>query len=215
MLWVYYVRVVERRITQVTTNCFCILWRWSVMNCRNATVVNTTIWHMERVEMRSTPVASQRINSHKSETLEHDEFKAWEPILLLQPSPYPDRPQDLASLLAQGRFRPPILPHFGICLIACISTITADREVYIIPVKVKGKVVPIHGMKVYMSRGIAPLILNLDTRWRWEVNFTPRPLYLRKNPWFPMNRRMSGPQSRSGRFEAEKISCPSWDSKPR
>jgi hypothetical protein len=27
------------------------------------------------------------------------------------------------------------------------------------------------------SRGIAPLILNLGTKWRWEVNFTPRPLY--------------------------------------
>jgi hypothetical protein len=29
------------------------------------------------------------------------------------------------------------------------------------------------------SRGIAPLILNIDTRWRSVVNITPLPLY----PW--------------------------------
>jgi hypothetical protein len=45
-------------------------------------------------------------------------------------------------------------------------------------VKVKGKVFPVHAMRVYRgSRGIAPTILNLGTRWRWVVNFTPRPLY--------------------------------------
>jgi len=27
--------------------------------------------------------------------------------------------------------------------------------------------------------GIAPRILNLGTRWKWEVSFTPRPLYPR------------------------------------
>jgi hypothetical protein len=33
------------------------------------------------------------------------------------------------------------------------------------------------------SRGIAPLILNLDSWWRWVVNFTPWPLYTGKiNP---------------------------------
>jgi hypothetical protein len=35
-------------------------------------------------------------------------------------------------------------------------------------------------MKAYRgSTGIAPLILNLGTRWRWVVSFTPRPLYHR------------------------------------
>jgi hypothetical protein len=28
-----------------------------------------------------------------------------------------------------------------------------------------------------LSQGIALIILNPDTRWRWAVNFTPRPLY--------------------------------------
>jgi hypothetical protein len=32
---------------------------------------------------------------------------------------------------------------------------------------IKGKVLPVHAMKVYLeSRGLAPLILNLDFRWR-------------------------------------------------
>ena len=36
-------------------------------------------------------------------------------------------------------------------------------------------------MKAYRgSTGIAPLILNLGTRCRWVVNFTPRPLYSRE-----------------------------------
>jgi len=35
-------------------------------------------------------------------------------------------------------------------------------------------------MKTYWgSGGIAPLILNLGTRWRWEVSLTPWPPY----PW--------------------------------
>jgi hypothetical protein len=34
------------------------------------------------------------------------------------------------------------------------------------------------------------------------VSFTPRPLYPQgKNPWYPLNRRLSGPQSPSGRGE--------------
>ena len=33
-------------------------------------------------------------------------------------------------------------------------------------------------MKVYRgSRRIAPFIINLGSRWKWVVNFTPRPLY--------------------------------------
>jgi len=44
--------------------------------------------------------------------------------------------------------------------------------------KVKCKVVSGHAIKAYRgSRGIAPLFLKLDTRWRRVVNFTPWPLY--------------------------------------
>ena len=37
--------------------------------------------------------------------------------------------------------------------------------------------VPLHEIKGYNNGGIAPLILNIGTRWRWVVSFTPRPLY--------------------------------------
>ena len=40
------------------------------------------------------------------------------------------------------------------------------------------KIILLHAMKEYRgSRGIPPLSLNLSARWKWAVNFTPRPLY--------------------------------------
>jgi len=76
----------------------------------------------------------------------------------------------------------------------------------------KGKVVLVlfltdhHSMKAYWgSGGIAPRIL-WGTRWRWVVSFTSQPLYLqRKSPWYPLDRRLGGPQSRSGHSGEEKI----------
>jgi hypothetical protein len=48
-------------------------------------------------------------------------------------------------------------------------------------------------------------ILDLGTRWRWVVSFMPRPLYpRRKSSGYPMDRRLGGPQSRSGRCREEK-----------
>jgi hypothetical protein len=63
-----------------------------------------------------------------------------------------------------------------------------------------------HAMKAYCgSGGIAPRILDLGTRCRWVVSFTPRPLYLKgKSRWYPLNRRLGGPQSRSGCSGEEK-----------
>jgi hypothetical protein len=47
------------------------------------------------------------------------------------------------------------------------------------------------------------------TRWRWVVSFTRRPLYPQgKSPWYPLDRRLGGPQSRSGRGGEEKNSQP-------
>jgi hypothetical protein len=58
-----------------------------------------------------------------------------------------------------------------------------------------------------MSRGIAPRFLDLGTRWRWVVSFTSMPLYRQgKSPWYPLYRRLGGPQSRSGRGGEEKNS---------
>jgi len=65
-------------------------------------------------------------------------------------------------------------------------------------------------MKAYWSSGgTAPGIFVFGTRWRWVVSFTPRPLYHRgKSPWYPLHRRLGGPQSRSGRGGEEKNSQP-------
>jgi hypothetical protein len=53
---------------------------------------------------------------------------------------------------------------------------------------------------------IDPHFLDLGTSWRWVVSFTPRPLYPRgKGPRYPLDRRLSGPQSQSGRRGEEKI----------
>jgi hypothetical protein len=41
------------------------------------------------------------------------------------------------------------------------------------------------------------------------VSFTPRPLYPQgKSPWYPLDRRLGGPQSRSGHGGEEKNSQP-------
>jgi hypothetical protein len=49
------------------------------------------------------------------------------------------------------------------------------------------------------SGGIAPRILDPGTRWRLVVSFTPRRLYpYGKSPWCTLDRRLGGPQSRSG-----------------
>jgi hypothetical protein len=80
----------------------------------------------------------------------------------------------------------------------------------------KGKVVPVllltehHALNEYWgSGGIAVRILDLDTRCRWVVSFTPRQLYLQgKSSSYPLDRRLDGPQSRSGCSGKEKNSHP-------
>jgi hypothetical protein len=43
------------------------------------------------------------------------------------------------------------------------------------------------------SGGIIPRILDLDTRWRWVVSFTPRPFYPQgKSPQYPVHRKLGG-----------------------
>jgi hypothetical protein len=65
-------------------------------------------------------------------------------------------------------------------------------------------------MKAYWeSGGIAPRILDLGSRWRWVVSFTARPLYFQaKSPWYALDRRLDGPESRSGRGGEGKKSQP-------
>jgi hypothetical protein len=57
--------------------------------------------------------------------------------------------------------------------------------------------------------GTDPRILDLSTRWSWVVSFAHRPLYPKENsPWYPLDRRLGGPQSRSGRGGKGKNSQP-------
>jgi len=66
------------------------------------------------------------------------------------------------------------------------------------------KVLPDHAMKAYRgSRGIALLILNIFTRWRWVVDFTLRSLYPLEGTLYQLNRGLSGLQSRLG--------CSGWE----
>jgi hypothetical protein len=58
-----------------------------------------------------------------------------------------------------------------------------------------------HAMKMYWRSGDTnPRILNLGTRWRYVVSFTPRPLY----PHTHWIEGLSGPQSCSGGGGEEK-----------
>ena len=56
-------------------------------------------------------------------------------------------------------------------------------------------------MKAYRGiRVMAPLVLNLDNRWRRDINFTSRPLY----PRHPLNSRLCRTQSGSVHFVKQK-----------
>jgi hypothetical protein len=64
---------------------------------------------------------------------------------------------------------------------------------------VESEVVPVQAMKAYrVSRGTAPLILNLDAR-RWSTS-CPNRFNPGKQATYPLNRRLGGPQRGSGRF---------------
>jgi hypothetical protein len=66
-------------------------------------------------------------------------------------------------------------------------------------------------MKAYARSGcIDTHFLDLSTSWKWVVSFTPQPLNpWGKRPWYPLDRRLGGPQSWSG-WHGEN-SWPYWD----
>jgi hypothetical protein len=96
--------------------------------------------------------------------------------------------------------------------VIAIEVYTFKNLVWVNYIKVKVRVnlslclTKCHAMRTYWgSGGIAPCILDLGTRWRWEVSFTPWPLYPHgKNPQYPFDRRLGGPQSKSGQSGEEK-----------
>jgi len=69
-------------------------------------------------------------------------------------------------------------------------------------------------MTAYRGRSTAPISLNLHTRCRQEVNFTPQPLYTLEKTQVPSELRLAEPQGRSGHREQKKI-LPCWESNPK
>jgi hypothetical protein len=81
----------------------------------------------------------------------------------------------------------------------------------------KSKVVPVlltehHAIKAqWDSGGIAPCILDVGTRCRWMVSFTPRSLYPHgKSPWYPLDMRLVGPRAGLDAV-VKKIPSPCWE----
>jgi hypothetical protein len=62
-----------------------------------------------------------------------------------------------------------------------------------------------HYKGLWGNGGIAPLIDNLGTRWRWVVGFTPQSLHKLGAPRYLLNRRLDGPQSRLENFGEDKV----------
>jgi hypothetical protein len=88
----------------------------------------------------------------------------------------------------------------------CLITHLFCNTLFYVKVKVK------RHEGVLGSGGRAPRILNLGTRRRWVVSFTPRSLYLQgKSPWYPVHGRLGGPQTQSERGGEEKNSQPLMD----
>jgi hypothetical protein len=72
-------------------------------------------------------------------------------------------------------------------------------------------------MKTYCGSGdIAPRILDLGTRRRRVVSFTPRPLYPQgKSPWYHWIGGWVGPRAFLDTVVKRKIPSPRWESNPR
>jgi hypothetical protein len=64
-------------------------------------------------------------------------------------------------------------------------------------------------MKAYGAWRYSSTFLDLSTRCSWVVGFKPRPFHPRgKSPRYPLDLRLGGPQSRSGRRGKEKNRFP-------
>jgi hypothetical protein len=90
-----------------------------------------------------------------------------------------------------------------VCVCVCIHTVKVK-----VKLSLCFKWAPRHE-SVLNSGCIAPRILDLDTKGRWVVSFTPRPLHPQgKSPWYPLDRRLGDPYGRSGHGGEEKNSQP-------
>jgi hypothetical protein len=71
-------------------------------------------------------------------------------------------------------------------------------------------------MKTYGRVHYSFTILDFGTRWKCVVSFTPMSLYTpEKSPWYPLTRRLGGPEGRPGRVRIEKNPFRCRGSNPR
>jgi hypothetical protein len=85
-----------------------------------------------------------------------------------------------------GRFTPGKLNYILINFLSYACTRCMSRAKTTGKIVAKVKIVPVHVMKAYRgSRSIAPLILNLGTRWWWVVSITPWTIYNREGTPVP------------------------------
>jgi hypothetical protein len=86
--------------------------------------------------------------------------------------------------------------------------------------EVKSKVVLVLNLLSTMPRRMgdwrySSTIRELGTRWRYLVNFTPRPRYPHRNhPQYQLYRRLGGPQSWSGCWSRQKSLTPARNRTP-
>jgi hypothetical protein len=87
---------------------------------------------------------------------------------------------------------------------------TPSYSLYLGKIKLSLWLTAHHTMKTYWGSGcIAPHILWPRHQMGWVVSFTPRPLYPQeKSTWYPLDRRLGGLRSPSGRGGEEKNSQP-------
>jgi hypothetical protein len=91
-----------------------------------------------------------------------------------------------------------------------VHTVNVASQIKVkVKVKLSMRLTKYHAMKAYWeSGGIASRIL-WPRHYMEVISFTLRPLYHQgKSPWYPLDRRLGGPQSRSRRGGEEKNSQP-------
>jgi hypothetical protein len=101
--------------------------------------------------------------------------------------------------------------HTALGTAACTDT-SFEARLYHLRVKDEAEIVSVYAMKACMggSRGVAPLMLKLFTKWRWILGFTPLPLY----PPGSLNNKLGWHQSRTGRIGEDRKLCFCQESKP-
>jgi hypothetical protein len=124
-------------------------------------------------------------------------------------------------VLKSLRFRTIITQSWTVEAVCSIIELHSYKIYLILQVKLKVKlslcVIKHHAMKTYGEWSYSSTILDLGTRWRRAVSFTPHPLYSRGRA--PYTHWLGESQNRSGRCEVEKNLLPlsgiePWPSSP-